>query len=81
MKENILHQCLKKKDEQSEALRMGFLSINDLVAVEGQYHKNCRQNFFCKRSKSVEDQLILHVMRTLMKFPNGSRKKQKFILL
>ena len=38
MKENILHQCLKKKNEQSEALRMGFLSINDLVAVEGQYH-------------------------------------------
>ena len=81
MKENILHQCLKKKNEPSEALRMGFLSINDLVAVEGQYHKNCRQNFFRKRSKSVEDQLILHVVRTLMKFPLWIKKEAEVYTL
>ena len=46
MKENILHERLRKKDEQSEALRMQLLSINDLVAAEGRYHKNRRQIFF-----------------------------------
>ena len=44
MKENILHECLRKKDEQSEALRMQLLSINDLLAAEGRYHKKYRQN-------------------------------------
>ena len=53
VKENILHECLRKKNEQSEALRMRLLSINDLVAAGGRYHKNCRQNFFHKTSKSV----------------------------
>ena len=54
MKENILHECLRKKDEQSEALRMRLLSINDcLVAAEGWYHKNRRQNVFHNSSKSV----------------------------
>ena len=53
MKDNILHGCLRKKDEQSEALRMQLLSINDLVGAKGQYHKNCRQTFFHKSSKSV----------------------------
>ena len=53
MKENIRHKCLRKKDEQSEALRMRLLSINDLVAAEGRHHKNYRQNFFHKSSKSV----------------------------
>ena len=53
MKENIRRECLRKKDEQSEALIMRLLNINDLVAAEGRYHNNCRQNFFHKSSKSV----------------------------
>ena len=51
LKENILHECLRKKNEQPEALWL--LSINDLVAAEGRYHKNCRQNVFHKTSISV----------------------------
>ena len=31
VKENILHECLRKKDEQSDALRMRLLSINPLT--------------------------------------------------
>ena len=85
MKENILHECLRKKDEQSEALRMQLLSINDLVAAEGRYHKNCRQIFlfffFMKVKRPWEDQLMFHVMRTLMQFANGPRTKQIFTLL
>ena len=53
-KENILHKCLRKKNEQSEALRMRLLSINDLVTAGGRCYKNCRQIFFHKTSKSVE---------------------------
>ena len=52
--ENVLHECFRKKEEQSEALKMWLLSITGLVAAEGRYHKNCSQNFFYKNSKSVE---------------------------
>ena len=63
MKENILHECLRNKGEQSEALRMQLLIINDLVAAEGRYHKNCRQIFFMKVQSLWEEKLMLHVMR------------------
>ena len=32
---------------------MRLLSFNVLVAAEGRYHKNCRQNIFHKSSKSM----------------------------
>ena len=37
--------------------------------------------FFIKVQSPWEDQLIIYVMRTLMQFFNGSRKKLKLTLL
>ena len=81
MRSNILHMCLRKSDEQSEAVKRRLLSVNDLVAAEGRYHKSCRQSFFHKSFKSeLADLLTLPALTISMLYASGWNKRERYIL-
>ena len=46
MRDKIINICQKRKDKHSEETHKKLLSIHDLVATEGRYHKNCKQEFY-----------------------------------
>ena len=63
---------------------VGTLVVKGLMTwrlPNGNIKRTASRIFFIKVQSQWDGQLMLHVMRTLKQFSNGSRKKQKFTLL